>query len=138
MSTLLQRIKDDQVTARKAGDKFEATVLTTLLGEAGPSGNDRVTDNQVEATVLKFIKNIEGVIGFTHSIDVQNKMRMEVEILERYLPKQLTESELEAIIGSYINYHGCSSIGDVMKMLKSEYDKQYDGKTASKITKQLL
>lgn len=138
MSALLQRIKDDQVAARKAGDKFEATILTTVLGEAGPSGTQEVTDQDVESTVVKFIKNIEGVIGFTHSADVQEKMRTEVEILERYLPPQLTEDELRVIILNYIKYHGCDTVGGVMKMLKQEYDKRYDGKTASQIAKRNL
>lgn len=138
MSTLLQKIKEDQVAARKAGDKFEATVLTTLLGEAGPSGTQEVTDQDVQGTVVKFIKNIEGVIGFVHSSDTQAKMRREVEILERYLPKQLTEDELRVIVVNYIKHHGCDTVGGVMKMLKQEYDKRYDGKTASQIAKRNL
>ena len=138
MSTLLQKIKEDQVAARKGGDKFEATVLTTLLGEAGPSGTQEVTDEDVQGTVVKFIKNIEGVIGFTHSSDTQAKMRREVEILEKYLPKQLTEDELRVIIVNYIKYHHCDTVGDVMKMLKQEYDKRYDGRTASQIAKRNL
>jgi len=59
--TLMEQIKTAQVTARKTGAQ-EASLLTTLLGEAamvGKNANRETTDQEVVAVVKKFVKNID-------------------------------------------------------------------------------
>jgi uncharacterized protein YqeY len=73
--------------------------------------------------------------------DLADKEQAEIEVIERYLPKQLSEDEtLEAITG-IIEELGLSSkreLGQVMKELKARYPGQVDGKQASSIAGQLL
>ena len=65
----------------------------------------------------------------------------ELEILNGYLPKQLTEEELKEKISNIINDNGFSGgkdMGKVMGLLKESFDGQYDGKMASQLVKTLL
>lgn len=142
MSELLAKIKADQVTARKAGDKETATVLTTLLGEAGPSGNGTVTDEQVQKVVQKFLKNLRDVIGYTANPAIQERMKNEIAILEKYQPAQLSEDEIRAFVTEVTADLGDvpagKRVGMVMKQLTEKYKGQYDGKVASNIVKEMV
>jgi len=135
MSELLKQIKCDQVAARKLSDTITAGILTTLLGEASPSGKDTTTDDKVLAVIKKFVKNLnETVPLMINPIDI-GVGRMEIAILKEYLPKQIEGSSLENLIYDLINHDGCDSLGKVMKALNGAYNGQFDGKEASKITK---
>lgn len=63
-------------------------------------------------------------------------IKKEIEILEYYLPKQLTDFELEEIINSLIK--DGSDKGAIMKYLKDNVAGQYDGKKAASIIDLLL
>lgn len=138
MSLLLERIKVDQLTARKAADSVKATLLTTLLGEASPSGKDTVTDDQIEAVVKKFAKNIKETLPFVSSVDKRNVLNQELEILQDYLPEQITGAELENLIDELIKSLNCSNMGQVMQNMNKSYKGKFDGKEASTIAKSLL
>jgi uncharacterized protein YqeY len=64
--------------------------------------------------------------------------KVELEYLKNFIKSQLTESDLEQIIGNAINNNLIHNIGEAMKYLKTNYNNQYDGKTASLIIKKLL
>lgn len=60
-----------------------------------------------------------------------------LEVTSDILPKQMSESELRDIIDTIVT-NRANNIGLVMKELKSSYNGQYNGKTASKIIKEIL
>jgi hypothetical protein len=73
--------------------------------------------------------------------DLADKEQAEIEVIERYLPKQLSEGETRDAIAGIIEELGLSSkkdLGKVMKELKVRYPGQTDGKQASSIAGQLL
>jgi hypothetical protein len=73
--------------------------------------------------------------------DLADKEQAEIEVIERYLPKQLSEGEIREAIAGIIEELGLSSkreLGQVMKELKARYRGQVDGKQASSIAGQLL
>ncbi len=73
--------------------------------------------------------------------DLAAKEQAEIEVIERYLPKQLSEDEARAAIAAIIDELGLSSpkeLGQVMKELKARYPGQVDGKLASSIARELL
>lgn len=64
------------------------------------------------------------------------KERKELEILESYLPKQLSDTELEAQIGAYIQAENATSkkdFGRIMKLLNEKLAGQADAKRISEI-----
>ncbi len=137
--TLLQRIKNDQLAARKNKDKVSASVLTTLIGEASiigkNDGNRESTDAEVIAVIKKFIKGIDESLHWSASLQLQT----EKNVLEQYIPAELTESQIYDIISEYINSQTTApNMGQIMKHFKDQYPGQYDGKALSVIVKQKL
>jgi uncharacterized protein YqeY len=137
---LLLKIKTDLFGLRKAGtDKLSINLLTTLYSEAANVGlNDgkrESTDAEV-SVIRKFIKNLNECIsvGITKQVDV-SKYEAERDILNAYLPQQLTEMEIEAFVIPFVREGGKPS---VMKALKETYAGQYDGKVASTVVDNLI
>lgn len=73
--------------------------------------------------------------------DLAHKEQAEIEVIQRYLPKPLTEDEARGAIASIIEEVGASSkkdLGKVMKEVRSRFPGQIDGKLASTIANELL
>ncbi len=136
--SLLDQIKQDQLTARKSKDVITSSILTTLIGEASiigkNDGNRESTDSEVTATIQKFVKNINETL----SVQPNPTLESERAILEKYLPTQLTYDQLYAILKQWVITDSIENMGELMKKLKTDYNGQYDGKEASTIIKQLL
>lgn len=69
-------------------------------------------------------------------VELASKEAMEKLILEEYLPKQLSQEELDSIICSVITKHQATSrkqMGAVMKDVNAEIAGRADGKTVSKL-----
>lgn len=137
MNELVQRVRLEQLEARKNKDTLKASLLTTLIGEYESQMKSSVENHSEEgtmtATIKKFVKNIEQTLAVREVADLIK----EKEILLSFLPQQLTEGQLELIIQSYIN-EGDDSVPLVMKRLKAEYNGMFDGKLASEVTKRML
>jgi uncharacterized protein YqeY len=95
--TLMEQIKVKQVQARKSGS-IEASLLTTLLGEAamvGKNAGRETNDAEVVAVVKKFVKNIdETVSALTSRGQDAATFVAERDVLEQFLPVQLSENAL--------------------------------------------
>lgn len=133
---LINKIKEDNLVARKAHDSAKASLLTTLLGEAEMigknDGNRQTTDAEVQEVIQKFVKNNKLTIAALKDIGAE-QFHKENEILSEYLPKMLSEEELKVVILSY----GTKNMGEIMKQLKANHAGMYDGQLASKIAKTL-
>ena len=73
--------------------------------------------------------------------DLADKEQAEIDVIERYLPEQLSEQETQDVISAIIGELGLSSkkeLGKVMKEVRSRYPGQIDGKLASSIAAKLL
>lgn len=69
------------------------------------------------------------------------KERKEIEIIERFLPKQMSDAEIEVAVKALISETGASSMkdmGKIMGALKSKYAGQLDMGKANGIIKSLL
>lgn len=139
---IFKKIKKDQLKFRKEKDAIRAKVLTTLIGElqtkAIKEGTKEVTDSLCLATIKKFLDGNKEMMAVKPSED----LAIEAETLMVYMPKQMTESELEAVIVNYITDEEIEkspkNIGKVMGFLKGEYPSMYDASVASKIVKDYL
>jgi len=73
--------------------------------------------------------------------DLADKEQAEIEVIERYLPKQLSEDEAREAISAIVEELGLcgkKELGKVMKEVKTRYPGQIDGRMASSIAGQLL
>ena len=132
--SLYQQIKSTQLEARKEKNTININLFTTLLGEiqTANTGNNEILDSDVIKVINKFIKSTKETLKLTPNNKVAT---LELEILETFLPKQLTDEELTAIIVEvktqcHSNLQPNAIIGFVMKHLKTNYENQYD---ASKV-----
>lgn len=133
--SLMEDIKVRQVAARKAGAP-EALLYTTLLGEAGAigknAGNRETTDQEVVAVVKKFIKNLDETINaLTARGQPAGEYEFEREVLEQFLPMQLSETALRELAACQ------KDMPSFMKHLKENFAGKYDGKLASTVAKSI-
>ncbi|GIX40671.1 MAG: hypothetical protein KatS3mg129_0404 [Leptospiraceae bacterium] len=139
---LLEKLKKESLQARKDKDQIKASLLSTVLSQvktiAIDDGHREPNDQDVIQVVKKFLKSIEENIELGKqgklSQEAYEQAQKEKEILLEFLPKQLSEEEIREIIKN----SGAKNIGEAMKYLKEHYPDQYDGKTASKIAKEVL
>lgn len=145
--SLIEQIKKDQVQARIARDAEKASLLTTLIGEAEMigknAGNRQSTDAEVITVVKKFINNMRETLSYAVKIDVEtgNRIVREIAVLDQYLPTQMTEDQIKAILESMVATlpdRSPRQMGVLMKQLKEHHEGLYDGALASKIAKTLL
>lgn len=129
----MEQIKAKQIAARKAGHTQDASLLTTLLGEAamvGKNASRETTDAEVVAVVKKFVKNIdETVTALTTRGQNAGAFLAERAVLEQFLPVQMTEQAIQNVAAQF------KSMPEFMKFMKENYAGQYDGKVASTIAK---
>jgi len=143
---LIDDVKQDQINARKARNTELATLLTTFYSEAaiiGKNDGDRqTTDEEVQSTAKKFIKNAREVMNNLDGQDPRAiQALVEIGVLSEYLPQQLADTELQNIIMDIIYvkaYSSMKDMGAIMKVLKENYAGEYDGKNASKLIKEQL
>jgi len=138
--TLIERIKADQLDARKGREKVRATILTTLIGEADMigknAGNRPPTDDEVLKCIRSFLKGINEIL--TTTFDTALTEIEEKSILETYIPQQMNDVDLQDTIHSIIIKHGYNSIkdmGKIMTNLRINYAGLYDGKKAADFVK---
>lgn len=141
--SLLSTIRQDSLHARRNRDAIAASLLVTLLSEAERTGLDdgkrESTDAEVLATVRKFLKGNAETIAARGSTET---LAREKELLEGYLPQQLSEDELRAAIQAEAQALGLTAIagkdtGALMGALKKKHAGRYDGAQASVLIKQL-
>ncbi len=73
--------------------------------------------------------------------DLADKEQAEIDVIQRYLPKALSEDEAREAIAAIIEEQGLSTkkdLGKVMKEVRSRFPGQIDGKLASSIAGELL
>lgn len=143
--SLLDQIKTDLIQARKAKDSFLLSVLSTLHAEAAivgkNDGNRETTDAEAVAKIKAFIKNIDETLK---SIDETHRkfaeLQKEKTVLAKYLPQQLSEDQLKAILTEIAGEHEKSmkSMGKIMAALKEKHGGEYDGKLASQVVRNIL
>lgn len=128
---LIEKINQDFMTAYKAKEMVKKDFLGVIKTEVTKESKTP-EDSYIVGKIKSMIKNAEA----TNSLS-----EVELEILNGYLPTQMTESVLKDKIKEYVSQNNINSpkeMGRVMGWLKSNYDGQYDGKMASTIVKEIL
>ena len=87
--SLLSQLKKDALTARKQGAGLRGTLLSTLIAEAEMvgknAGNRDSTDDEVQGTIRKFLKNNQEALAVIKDPARQAVLAEESAILAAYL-----------------------------------------------------
>lgn len=146
---LFEKVNEDIKTAMKERDKVALETLRNikkvfLEAKTAPGANDTLED----ADALKMIQKLakQGKESAQTYIDagrqdLADAELAQVSVIERYLPEQLSEAEIEKIVKTIIEQTGAASMkdmGKVMGLANKQLAGKADGKTISGIVKKLL
>ena len=121
--SLKDRITEDMKTAMRAGEKERlATIRLILSGIKQREVDERITldDSQVLTVIEKMVKQRkESIAQFEAGgrPDLVAKEAAEITILQTYLPAQLSDTELDALIAEAIASTGAATIKDMGKVM---------------------
>src|SRR3569833_2714620 len=114
--TLKERITEDMKGAMRAGEKERlGTIRLILAAIKQREVDERITldDTQVLAVLEKMVKQRkESITQFESGgrSDLVAKERAELQILQAYLPEQMSEAEVDALIAEAVASTGATSI----------------------------
>lgn len=146
---LFEQISEDIKTAMKARDKVRLETLRNikkvfLEAKTAPGANDTLSD----ADALKIIQKLakqgrESAKTFAdqNRQDLADSELAQVTVIEEYLPKQLSEEEIESKVKAIISETGAQTMRDmgrVMGAAQKAMAGQADGRVISTIVKRLL
>ncbi|MDE2224880.1 MAG: GatB/YqeY domain-containing protein [Xanthomonadaceae bacterium] len=123
MSDLKARITEDMKTAMKGGDKPRLGAIRLILAALKQREVDErivLDDTQVLHTLEKMLKQRRDSITQYEAAqreDLAAQERYEIGVIETYLPKQLGDAELGALIAQCIGDAGATSTRDMGKVM---------------------
>ncbi len=146
---LFDQISEDIKSAMKARDKVRLETLRNikkvfLEAKTAPGANDTLTDADALKIISKLAKQgKETATTYTQAgrQDLADAELAQVEVLESYLPKQLSQEEIEAEVKKIIAEVGATSMkemGKVMGTASKQLAGKADGRVISEIVKKLL
>ncbi|HEV7628648.1 MAG TPA: GatB/YqeY domain-containing protein [Streptomyces sp.] len=141
MTTLKSRLRDDLTAAIKARDELRSATLRMTLAAitkeevAGKSARE-LSDDDVQTVITREAKKrreaAEAFEGGGRTEQAQRE-RAEGEVLADYLPKQLTDEELDALVGEAVaeaqagGAEGPRAMGAVMKIVNPKVSGRAEG-----------
>ena len=146
---LEQQIQEDIKAAMKAKDAVATAATRAIKGEillfrTSEGGSKEVTDGDVLKMIQKLIKQrkeaAEQFVAAGRQELADNELA-EAAVMEKYLPKQLSEAEVEEKVKAIIAETGATSIKDMGKVMGAANKAlagQSDGRTISTVVKRLL
>ncbi len=145
---LEERITQDLKIAMKAKDKaalraLRAIKAAILLQKTDGSGQQLDEQGEIKL-VQKLIKQRNDSIDIyqkQNREDLAQTEQEEVEVLKKYLPEQMSEEEIEAVVKSIIQDLDATSMKDmgrVMGVASQRFAGRADGKTIASIVKSCL
>lgn len=146
---LKQQIDQDIKQAMLAKNKEELEALRgikslILLAETEKGGNGEVAsdvENKLLMKAAKQRKESADIFAQQNRADLADKELKQLEVISRYLPKQLSENELTTELKKIIEATGAKSpaeIGKVMGVATKQLSGKADGKMISELVKKLL
>jgi hypothetical protein len=141
---MLKRIQVEYVQAMKQKDKIKVstlrmlkTAVTNRLKDTGAS-EENINQDEVIQIISKLLKQYKEELEFlTADTDKYNEIKQSIEILEGYLPKQLTSEEIQTAVDQLFEElpENQRNIGVMMKIIKERLGNQADMKAVSSLVK---
>jgi uncharacterized protein YqeY len=145
--SLKEKIKEDIKEAMRSKDTAKRDTLRniqTAIKQIEVDERIELDDATVEKILMKYAKQREEAktqFAAGNRMDLVNKEEAELKVISAYLPKQLSDSELEAILKEVIVSTGATSVKDMGKVMGAAKDaigSRSDGGRINQIVKSLL
>ena len=151
---LFDQLQSDLRTALKEKRSFELGVLRMLIAalknreieKRGTGQSPTLTDEDVLSVLAKEVKKRrEAAAVYATGLrrELQEKEIKEAKFIEKYLPTQMSEAEIEAVVKKVIDAlpaqaGGATDFGTAMKQSMAELKNKADGKKVGEMVKKLL
>lgn len=145
--SLTDDLRKDMFTFSKEGNTNASDILKMALASiknAQIAQESEMTAQDEERILRKEVKKIEDSIAqFTlmHRVDLVEKERSQLEILQKYLPELMSEEDIKKIIKNKIkelNISSMSDMGKLMGAVMKETAGKADGNTVKNLVTQIL
>lgn len=140
--TAAERVKQDLTTAMKAGEKVRVGTLRLVLSELQKAAKEGGADEQ--AILRRERKRrVEAATAFRDGArpELAEAEEAEAEIISAYLPEELGDDELLALVRDAISEAGATTpkdMGSVMALAVPRADGRADGKRISALVREAL
>lgn len=149
---LRQRLKDELAQAMKDKDTRKVATLRLILAAVKDrdimarttEGREGVTDEEILQILTKMVRQRHDSIKSYEEagrLELVEQERQEIDIIESFLPKPLSDTELEEVCDTVINETGAKSLKDMgraMSTLKERYPGRIDLSKASAVVRDRL
>jgi len=141
--SVLQQLMEDMKKAMKAQDKIKLgtirMVISQLKNARIDSGEDLTPEQEISILINAAKKRKEAIEAYQsgNRLDLMEKEQQELEIIQQYLPEQMSDDEIDKKIVEIIESTGASSLKDLGKVM-SEVMKVMKGKADGKKVQQIV
>ena len=144
---VLTKLQDDMKQAMKAGDALTRDTLRLVITDLKRKELDLARELKPEeelAVLQRCVKSREDSVAQYDAAsrkDLADRERAEIGVIQRYLPKMLSEAETKAIVQQTIAKLGLSSkkdLGPVMKAVLAEHKGKVAGSLVQRLAGELL
>lgn len=147
--SLSARLMDDIKTAMRAKDAVALEALRAikaeiLLAQTASDNKEEISEADEIKLLQKLVKTRKDsakIFTEQNRMDLVEPELAQIAVIEKFLPAQLSEEEVEAVIAKIIEDTGASgiaSMGKVMGIAAAQLGGTAEGKTISTIVKKLL
>lgn len=147
---LKEQISNDMKTALLGGNRFEGDTLRDLKAailneEVAKNKRDSGLDNsEIEVIIAREVKKRrESILMYEANgrPELAESEKAEISVIEKYLPQQIDEAELQAIVEmkvTELGANGPQAMGQVIGAVKAQVGNAADGAMIARLTKNAL
>lgn len=120
---------------------IKAAVLLAKTAEGATATLSEDAEIKLLQKLVKQRKDSLEIFERQNRIDLAQKEKEELEVIERFLPKQMSEDEIRTVVAEIVKQTGVTNIsglGQVMGVATKQLAGKADGKVISAIVKELL
>jgi uncharacterized protein YqeY len=139
---ILEEIKDDLTGAMRAGERDKVGALRLVLSELQKAAKEG-SDDEVAVLRRERKRRLEAARAYREAgrADLADGEEAEGELISSYLPAELSEDELRAIVEQAVRDSGAESardMGKAMKLAMAAVDGRADGSRVSGLVRASL
>lgn len=132
--TLMERVNNDIKEAMKSKQQERLDALRMLKAEYIKNNTAAKPTDELSVTVAHAKRLSDSLEMYEKGTPAYEKILKEMEVLKAYLPQELNEAEVVALIAE-IKAKGAKDMGAIMKELQPQIKGRFDGKKASDLVK---
>lgn len=132
--SLMDQVNNDIKEAMKAKQQERLDALRMLKAEYIKNNTAPKPTDELSITVAHAKRIQDSLEMYQAGSPAHDKILKELEVIKAYLPKQMEESEVVALIND-IKANGAKDMGSIMKELQPQIKGRFDGKKASELVK---